>query len=153
MAVTESADQGGENRTAGHTAEPPAEGRTRGQWRARGGFGPGKGLEFRRHLTREGVAVRPGRVERRTASITSEKGEKVFEQTDVEFPFVSQTATNIVAQKYFRGGLGPRARVLRAATDRRVSGRLRDGERGRLFRSATDAEAFRDELTHLLVHR
>src|SRR5581483_2047904 len=35
------------------------------------------------------------------------KGEPAFEQRDVEFPkFWSQTATNIVAQKYFRGQLG-----------------------------------------------
>src|ERR1700753_920697 len=39
-------------------------------------------------------------------------GDKVsFEQTDVEFPTTwSQNATNIVAQKYFRGQLGSPAR-------------------------------------------
>ena len=35
------------------------------------------------------------------------KDKPVFEQKDVEFPkFWSQTATNIVAQKYFRGRMG-----------------------------------------------
>ena len=35
------------------------------------------------------------------------KDKAVFDQKDVEFPkFWSQTATNIVAQKYFRGRLG-----------------------------------------------
>src|SRR5947199_10728531 len=54
----------------------------------------------------------PGRVpfdeiewETRDALIPG-KDKPVFEQKDVEFPrFWSQTATNIVAQKYFRGRL------------------------------------------------
>ena len=46
------------------------------------------------------------RWERRTARITGSDGAVVFEQTDVEVPeFWSQTATNIVAQKYFHGRL------------------------------------------------
>ena len=37
------------------------------------------------------------------------KDQPVFEQRAVEFPkFWSQTATNIVAQKYFRGRMGAR---------------------------------------------
>ncbi|MFL6050243.1 MAG: hypothetical protein ACJ738_10720, partial [Gaiellales bacterium] len=41
--------------------------------------------------------------EQRTALIPGKDGPS-FEQKDVEFPsFWSQTATNIVAQKYFRG--------------------------------------------------
>src|ERR687887_330029 len=44
--------------------------------------------------------------ETRTAFIPG-KDKPVFEQKDVEFPrFWSQTATNIVAQKYFRGRMG-----------------------------------------------
>ena len=40
----------------------------------------------------------------RTAAITSDSGEVIFEQTDIETPsFWSQTATNIVASKYFLG--------------------------------------------------
>ncbi|WP_277214341.1 hypothetical protein, partial [Isoptericola croceus] len=40
----------------------------------------------------------------RSATITDESGEAVFEQTDVEMPdFWSQTATNVVVSKYFRG--------------------------------------------------
>src|SRR2546428_13441524 len=39
------------------------------------------------------------------------KDKPVFEQKDVEFPkFWSQTATNIVAQKYFRGRMTSPAR-------------------------------------------
>ena len=45
--------------------------------------------------------------ESRNALIANEKGETVFEQKDVEMPrFWSQTATNVVASKYFRGTLG-----------------------------------------------
>ncbi|HXH22753.1 MAG TPA: adenosylcobalamin-dependent ribonucleoside-diphosphate reductase [Dehalococcoidia bacterium] len=45
--------------------------------------------------------------DRRTAAITDESGKAVFEQTDVEVPsFWSQTATQVVASKYFRGRVG-----------------------------------------------
>ncbi|MYD73937.1 MAG: hypothetical protein F4Y11_06780, partial [Chloroflexi bacterium] len=43
----------------------------------------------------------------RTAAITSDTGDTIFEQTDIETPsFWSQTATNIVASKYFWGEAG-----------------------------------------------
>src|SRR5262252_4058961 len=45
--------------------------------------------------------------ELRTAAITGEGGKVYFEQRDVEFPKSwSQTATNVVVQKYFRGLVG-----------------------------------------------
>src|ERR671938_405216 len=45
--------------------------------------------------------------ETRTASIGNDKGSVIFEQRDVEAPVDwSQTATNIVASKYFHGKLG-----------------------------------------------
>src|SRR5215467_2869532 len=45
--------------------------------------------------------------ETRTASIGNDKGAVIFEQRDVEMPVDwSQTATNIVASKYFYGKLG-----------------------------------------------
>src|SRR5579859_7533247 len=45
--------------------------------------------------------------ETRTASIGNDKGSVIFEQRDVEVPAEwSQTATNIVASKYFHGKLG-----------------------------------------------
>src|SRR5580765_3612631 len=45
--------------------------------------------------------------EMRSAVISNEKGEVVFEQKDVEMPkFWSQMATNVVVSKYFRGHLG-----------------------------------------------
>ena len=68
------------------------------------------------------------------------KDKAVFDQKEVEFPkFWSQTATNIVAQKYFRGKMGsPGARDERQADDR--PGRRHDrrlGPRRRLLRRPT----------------
>ena len=68
----------------------------------------GKGLEFRRYFSREGVSPYDGiEWEYRTAAITSESGEVIFEQRNVEVPKNwSMTATNIVASKYFHGKRG-----------------------------------------------
>jgi len=45
--------------------------------------------------------------DRRSAVISGEDGRVVFEQHDVEVPRAwSQTATNVVVSKYFRGPLG-----------------------------------------------
>src|SRR6266513_498236 len=67
-----------------------------------------KGLEFRRYFTREGISPYDAvEWEYRTAAITSESGEVIFEQKDVEVPKTwSMTATNIVASKYFHGKRG-----------------------------------------------
>ena len=65
------------------------------------------------------------------------KDKPVFEQKGVEFPkFWSQTATNIVAQKYFRGRMcSPERESQRQADDRpRRRHRRRLGPRGRLLR-------------------
>src|SRR5438105_15625636 len=64
-----------------------------------------KGLEFRRYFTREGISPYDTvEWEYRTAAITSESGEIIFEQKDVELPKAwYMTATNIVASKYFYG--------------------------------------------------
>ena len=84
-------------------------------------------------------------------------GDKVsFEQTDVEFPISwSQNATNIVAQKYFRGQLGSpeRERSVRQMVGR-VAGTIADWGRQRCyFASPADSDAFEDELTHILLHQ
>src|SRR5260370_7525178 len=67
-----------------------------------------KGLEFRRYFTREGISPYDAvEWEYRTAAITSESGEVIFEQKNVEVPKGwSMTATNIVASKYFHGKKG-----------------------------------------------
>jgi ribonucleoside-diphosphate reductase alpha chain len=79
-----------------------------------------------------------------------------FEQTDVEFPKSwSQNATNIVAQKYFRGQIGNPARehsVKQMIS--RVAGTIAGwGQARGYFATAEDARAFEDELTHILLHQ
>ncbi len=92
--------------------------------------------------------------ERRNAKISNEHGETVFEQNDVEVPTGwSQLATNVVVSKYFRGHLGTpgREHSVRQLIGR-VVGKLHEwGTRGGYFRSAEDGEAFKSELSHILV--
>ncbi len=84
-------------------------------------------------------------------------GDRVaFEQTGVEFPAGwSQNATNIVAQKYFRGQLGSpeRERSVKQMIAR-VAGTIAAWGRERAyFATDEDAEAFEAELTHILLHQ
>ena len=80
----------------------------------------------------------------------------VFEQTDVEFPASwSQNATNIVAQKYFRGQIGSptRERSVKQMISR-VAGTIADWGRERgYFASPEDGDAFEAELTYILLHQ
>src|SRR5579859_4239011 len=83
-------------------------------------------------------------------------GKVSFEQRDVEFPKSwSQNATNIVAQKYFRGQLGSPARersVKQMIT--RVAGTISTWGRERgYFATVQDAETFEAELTYILLHQ
>jgi ribonucleoside-diphosphate reductase alpha chain len=93
--------------------------------------------------------------ELRTARIGH--GDRVaFEQMDVEFPKSwSQNATNIVAQKYFRGQLGaPEREHSVKEMVSRVAGTISGwGRTGGYFASEEDARAFNHELTHILVHQ
>ena len=77
-----------------------------------------------------------------------------FEQRGVEFPKSwSQNATNIVAQKYFRGQLGSdkRERSVKQMIGR-VAGTISDwGRQGAYFASPEDADAFEAELTSILL--
>jgi len=91
----------------------------------------------------------------RTAHIPGKEG-PTFEQKDVEFPsFWSQTATNIVAQKYFRGKL---ASPQRERSVKQMIGRVADtitgwGIKDGYFVDDDEAETFRAELTYLLLHQ
>src|SRR6476646_8406655 len=93
--------------------------------------------------------------EQRTALIPGKDGPS-FEQKDVEFPaFWSQTATNIVAQKYFRGKLNS---PQREHSVRQMIGRVADtvtawGIKDSYFVDQEEADTFHAELTHLLVHQ
>ncbi len=118
---------------------------------------PLKGLHFDRKLTKSGSnPYDTVEWEIRTALITGERGEKVFEQNDVEVPVGwSQLATNVVASKYFRGHLGTpeRERSVKQLISR-VAGTMTNwGKAMRYFATEEDASTFHDELTFLLIHQ
>ncbi len=79
-----------------------------------------------------------------------------FEQRGVEFPVSwSQNATNIVAQKYFRGQLGsPKRESSVKQMIGRVAGTISNwGREGGYFASEEDADAFEMELTAILLNQ
>ncbi len=117
----------------------------------------GGGIHVERRFTHEGVhPFDEVTWETRTAAIGNEKGESVFEQKDCEIPtFWSQMATNVVVSKYFRGKLGTPGRE---TSVKQMISRVADtigkwGREGGYFATETDAQAFQDELTHLLLHQ
>src|SRR5437660_241653 len=92
--------------------------------------------------------------ELRTASIGNDKGAVIFEQRDVEVPADwSQTATNIVASKYFHGKLGtPERETSVAQLVHRVVDTIADwGKQTGYFLTVEDGENFRIELAHLML--
>src|SRR6188508_1482548 len=115
------------------------------------------GLTFERFFTRQGVdPFETVEWERRDAVISGADGKVFFEQRGVEFPKTwSQTATNVVVQKYFRGTLGT---PQRESSVRNMIARVADtiyawGKADGYFKTEQDAWAFRDELVHLLLHQ
>lgn len=94
--------------------------------------------------------------EKRTAKIERSDGTVVFEQKDVEVPsFWTQTATDIVASKYFRGKLGTPVRETsaRQMVDRVVTEIRRWGLEGNYFASIIDADNFAQDLTWILINQ
>src|SRR5436190_8875251 len=93
--------------------------------------------------------------ESRNALIPGKDG-PAFEQKDVEFPkFWSQTATNIVAQKYFRGRMSSPERE---TSVKQMIGRVVDtigawGREGGYFADEEEAQTFEAELKTLLVNQ
>jgi ribonucleoside-diphosphate reductase alpha chain len=93
--------------------------------------------------------------EQRDAVIPGRNG-PAFEQRGVEFPkFWSQTATNIVAQKYFRGRLSSPERE---SSVKQMVGRVVDtavawGKQGGYFAGDEEAETFEAELKTILVNQ
>ena len=116
-----------------------------------------KGLTFARYFTK------PGRHpydeltwEHRSAVINDERGQPVFEQHGIEVPATwSQTATNIVASKYFRGQMGSpdRESSVRGLISRVVDTITAWAEKQAYFATPEDLANFSDELTHLLVQQ
>ena len=114
------------------------------------------GIGIRRHFTIAGVhPYDEVEWDRRDARITNFRdGSVAFEQLGVEFPATwSLNATNIVAQKYFRGTLGTPEREwsLRQVIDRVADTITRWGVEGGYFVDDDEADTFNAELKHLLV--
>jgi len=109
-----------------------------------------------RHFTAPGVHPYDEVLwERRDARISNWKdGTVAFEQLQVEFPTTwSLNATNIVAQKYFRGTLGlpEREWSLQQVIDRVANTITEWGVEGGYFADEPEIEAFRNELKYILV--
>jgi ribonucleoside-diphosphate reductase alpha chain len=84
------------------------------------------------------------------------KERPTFDQKGVEFPkFWSQTATNIVSQKYFRGRMSSpeRERSVKQMIGRVVTTIGAWGREGRYFATEDEAQTFEDELKAILVNQ
>src|ERR1039457_1719356 len=116
------------------------------------------GITFPRYFTSR---LEPGKTpydevqwETRTASIGNDKGDVIFEQRDMEVPVDwSQTATNIVASKYFHGKLGsPERETSVAQLVQRVVDTIAEwGKQDGYFNTGEDGENFRLDLAHLML--
>ena len=94
--------------------------------------------------------------EKRRAVIYGSKGDIVFEQNDVEVPLSwSQTATDIVTEKYFAGhaGLAGRETGVRQLIDRVVNTIVDWGTKFNYFSDTEETKIFNEELASLLVNQ
>ena len=116
------------------------------------------GIGIRRHFTTEGIhPYDEVRWELREARITDYRnGAVAFEQLGVEVPATwSVNATNILAQKYFRGTLGTpeREHSLKQVIDRVVDTITTWGAQDGYFGDEEEARIYSDELKHLILHQ
>ncbi len=116
------------------------------------------GIGLRRYFTTPGThPYETVTWERRDARITNwATGAVAFEQLGVEVPSGwSVNATNILAQKYFRGTLGTPEREwsLKQVADRVVGAIVEWGEKDGYFTDKAEAETFEAELKWLIVHQ
>ncbi len=94
--------------------------------------------------------------EKRRAVIFGSKGDVVFEQNDVEVPtFWSQTATDIVAEKYFSGHIGKEGREssAREIVDRVADTMTKWGGEYNYFQDIDEAKIFNEELKAILINQ
>jgi len=136
----------------------PDNGRKKGNGASTGDkTGVMNGLEFPRMLTTAGKdPMDLVTWETRKAVIKSDEGTDVFRQQGIEFPdFYSQSATNVIASKYFRGKLGTanRESSLRSMIMRVTNTLTQWGRNNGYFADEESVSAFHDELTHLVLHQ
>ena len=150
--ISEGSTTNGKDRKDGKDAMREA-----GTQRARGRKVVAPGMKIDRLFTRSGDdGFRGVEWDVRTASIIGEGGKVVFEQRDVEVPKAwSQTATNVVVQKYFRGQLGTagRERSVRQLISRVADTITGWGMKDGYFADQESADNYRAELRHLLVEQ
>ncbi len=116
------------------------------------------GIGIRRHFTTPGVHPYDEVTwERRDARITNfADGSVAFEQLGVEVPSTwSVNATNILAQKYFRGAPGSSEREwsLKQVADRVADTITAWGVKNGYFVDGEESDAFNAELKHLVVNQ
>ncbi|HEX5820688.1 MAG TPA: vitamin B12-dependent ribonucleotide reductase [Solirubrobacterales bacterium] len=115
-----------------------------------------KGLVIERRFTSAGAHPYDEFEWETRDAIIGDPEKPVFEQRGVEFPKTwSQNATNIVAQKYFRGQPGsPERETSVKQMVSRVAGRIAEvGREQGYFATDEDGKAFEDELTSILVNQ
>jgi ribonucleoside-diphosphate reductase alpha chain len=115
-----------------------------------------KGLVIERRFSTAGVHPYEELEWETRDAIIGDPERPAFEQRGVEFPTSwSQNATNIVAQKYFRGQPGsPERETSVKQMISRVAGRIAEvGRETGYFASQEDGDAFEDELTSILVNQ
>jgi len=116
----------------------------------------GDGVSVGRRFTEAGVSPFDAVEWEIRDAVIGDPESPAFEQRGVEFPKSwSQNATNIVAQKYFRGRMdSPEREHSVKQMIGRVAGTIAEwGREGSYFASEDDAQAFNDELTHILLHQ
>ena len=118
---------------------------------------PPSEFRYERRLTKQGISPYDTvKWELRDAVIVDHIGKVIFEQKRVEVPASwSQTATNIVASKYFRGKMGtPERESSVQQLIGRVAGTIaRWGREGKYFLDEDEAAAFEAELAHILLYQ
>ncbi len=116
-----------------------------------------KGLTLNRVFTKPGTDPFDGiDWDLRKASITDDKGNVIFVQENIEVPKSwSMLATNIVASKYFYGGLKTKIRETSVRQlVHRVARAIADwGKKDGLFATEADAESFYTELAWLCINQ
>jgi ribonucleoside-diphosphate reductase alpha chain len=115
-----------------------------------------KGLVIERRFTSPGVHPYDELEWETRDAVIGDPEKPAFKQENVEFPKTwSQNATNIVAQKYFRGGLdSPDRETSVKQMVSRVADRITEaGREAGYFATDADADAFDAELTSILVNQ
>ena len=122
-----------------------------------GETGKQKGLKIEQFFSTDGVhPFEELEWEKRSAKITSDTGEVIFEQNNIEVPTCwSQLATKVVASKYFYGdiGSGQREHSVKQLVHRVCKAIADRGSKDGYFSTNKDAKTFYNELTWLCVNQ